>query len=83
MSGCDLWPALWHPQPCKATAFFCINTNADVFPQSHPICAIPAVLPAIPSEDFSIFLFRWQEHVVMVGLLDWEWEAVNSYIRVT
>lgn len=49
VSGCDLWPALWHPQLCKATAVFCINTKADVFPQSHPVCAIPAALPAIPS----------------------------------
>lgn len=67
----------WHPQPCKATAVFCINTNTDVFPQSHPVRAIPALFPAIPPKPPSIFLFRSQEHIVTVGLLDWEWEAVK------
>lgn len=67
----------WHPQLCKATAVFCINTKTDVFPQSHPVCAIPALLPAIPSKPSSIFLFRSWEHVVTVGLLDWEWEAIK------
>lgn len=67
----------WHPQPCKATAVFCINTKTNVFPQSHPVCAIPALLPAIPPKPPSIFLFRCQEHVVMVVPLGWEWEAVK------
>lgn len=67
----------WHQQPCKATAVFCINTNTDVFPQPHPVRAIPALLPAIPPKPPSIFLFRSREYIVTVGLLDWEWEAVQ------
>lgn len=67
----------WQPLSCKATAVFCINTNTDVFLQSHPVCAIPTLLLAIPPKPPTIFLFRSQEHVVMVSLLDWEWEAIK------
>lgn len=67
----------WHPLPCKATAVFCINTNTDVFPQSHPVCAIPTLLPAIAPKPPAIILFRSQEHVVTASLLDWEWEAIK------
>jgi len=62
----------WHPQPCKATAVFCINTNTDVFPQSHPVGVIPAFfLPSLHSLPPSFC------SVVTVGLLCWKWEAIK------